>query len=223
MKDLSASIRIAVAFQWLLVLSCGSGLQAQPLPGEQRGASRVEVSRKGALWTVTGKKQVVTLNPADLALELRAGSALWRMRPSTSGDLVVRPGGRELALRLADAAISTVLPYDTGFSKGVKIALSGWRTTPSTSKESELGLSLYLTLALEGKDEELVFSVAADERSALVRRLDWPAPLDSRDFDHTVLSNIRGVLLPRDWPTPYHPIRASNPDGSLKADDVSEV
>jgi purine nucleoside phosphorylase len=36
-----------------------------------------------------------------------------------------------------------------------------------------------------------------------------------RDFEHTLLSNIRGVLLPREWPKPYHPVRAANPDGSI--------
>jgi hypothetical protein len=38
-----------------------------------------------------------------------------------------------------------------------------------------------------------------------------------------LLSNIRGVLLPRDWPKPYHPVRSANADGSIKTNDTSEV
>lgn len=68
-----------------------------------------------------------------------------------------------------------------------------------------------------------MFDIAADERSADVRRLDWPTALEMRDVDHTVLSNIRAVLLPRNWPKPHHPIRATNPDGSIKTNDFSEV
>src|SRR5581483_3716705 len=107
----------------------------------------------------------------------------------------------------------------TGFKTGVKIRLSGW-SNPSNSVP--LGLTVYLTIALEGRDEEVVFDVAADEHDTAVRRLDWPPPLDSHDVDYTVLSNIRGILLPRDWPHEYSPIRDMK-DDKIVASDKSEV
>jgi hypothetical protein len=60
---------------------------------------------------------------------------------------------------------------------------------------------------VEGKDEDLVFEAAAQESMGTVcRRLDWPMALDG-DVDCTLLSNHRGVLMPRNWSKPYFPIR----------------
>jgi hypothetical protein len=204
-----------------LILVCGAlGWSQERLPREQWGASLVQVSQAANQWKITGRRQSVSLDVSDLAVEIRSGPALWRLLPSTAGDLQVRSGGKDYSVRLADAGKIAISPIDAGFKTGVKIALSGWRTA---TNQTSRGLMLYLAICLEGNNEELVFDIAADEGETTVRRLDWPAPLDSRDFDHTVLSNIRGVLLPRNWPRPYHPIRATNPDGSIKNDDVSEV
>ncbi len=72
---------------------------------------------------------------------------------------------------------------------------------------------MYLTVCLEGRDEELVFDVAANESTGPsgvveVRKLDWPPALDAHDVDYTLLSNGRGNLLPRDWPQEFFPIRS---------------
>ena len=195
----------------------GPGAEAQPTPRAEWGAPAVAVSETGGVWTIAGRKHAVTLRAADLALEVKAGPAVWRMPPSGAEDLVLKAGGEELQVRLADAGRRAITPYDTGFKTGVKLALDHW-TRPGGGPP--VALPLYLTVALEGSDEELAFTVAADEgRGAVVRRLDWPAALDAGEVDHTVLNHYRGILLPRGWPRAYHPIRgdASYPN------DTSEI
>ena len=187
----------------------------QPVTREQWGAALVDVKHDGKEWVIAGKRQRVTLKATDLSIDVRAGDATWRMVGSGAKDLIVKSVGEELALRLADARKIDVQPYDAGFKTGVKVTLSDWATAPE--------LRLFLTITLEGKDEEMVFDVAADESKAIVQRLDWPGAMDGKEVDYTVLSNYRGVLLPRDWPKPFFPIRATNTDGSAKAEDTSEV
>jgi hypothetical protein len=193
-------------------------LSAQQLPRDQWGAPPVTVTRNGGQWIIAGKKQTIVLDGSNLALKVQAGPVVWAMVPSGANDMLVRKGGDEGAVRLADAGTITIVPHDKGFKTGVKITLSGWQR-----KGASLGLKLFLTVCLEGGDEDLVFDIAATEDEAVVRRLDWPTALDSRDVNYTVLSNIRGALLPRNWPKEYHPIRATNADGSIKKEDTSEV
>ena len=59
--------------------------------------------------------------------------------------------------------------------------LSGWRhvLAPQTLPPP-LDLTLYLTVCLEGANEELVFDVAAKEGSTIVRELNWPTAMDAR-------------------------------------------
>ncbi len=219
--------RLAVGFILCALVAGSTAAQQRELSRSasraERGAPAVTVSNDGGVWTIRGKQQVVTLNEGDLALGIEAGPAVWQMVPSEPDDMLVKAGGDEFPLRLADAPRKEIVPYDTGFSNGVKITLGHWRRPGAANDAAALDLTLYLTVALEGPDEELVFDVAADEGGAVVRRLDWPTALDARDIDATILSNIRGVLLPRDWPTAYCPIRTSNLDNSDPDGDTSEV
>src|SRR5688572_13347855 len=188
----------------------------QPHPRAEWGAPLVDVKRDGDTWTIAGRKQTFTLNGKDLSMSIKSGGATWAMMPSVAGDLIVKAAGKEFPARLADASKIDVVPYDTGYKTGVKLTLSGWKDAGE--------LTLFLTVALEGKDEELVADVAADEsRGAIVRRLDWPGPLDAREIDHTLLSNHRGVLLPRTWDRPYFPIRSTDMGGNAKVSDTSEI
>jgi len=212
-------IPYAVASTLLL----SSLLWAQQLPREQWGAPAVTVIQVGGKWVIAGKRNRVTLNAADLALSVQAGSANWAMTPSSAKDLLVKSKGEEFYLRLADAQKIEITRYDTGFKTGVKIRLGQWRHNGLLHQGAELGLTLFLTVCLEGKDEELVFDIAANEQEAVVRQLDWPTALDARDIDYTVLSNGRGSLLPRHWPKEYHPIRTITPEGKIAATDKSLV
>lgn len=174
----------------------------------------INVSHQNGAWTITGKKQIVTIKESDLSVQIKAGTVNWNMAPSGAHDMIVKSNGKEFSLRLADARSRKITYYDPGFKTGILITLEGWKGTDC---------KLYLALALEGPDEDLVFDVAAEEKQTVVRQLNWPTALDGREVDHTVLSNVRGVLLPRNWPKPYHPIRSSEPDGSIKKTDRSEL
>jgi hypothetical protein len=174
----------------------------------------IEVTNQNGAWTIAGKKQVVTFKESDLSIRIKAGNINWNLAPSGTNDMIVKKDGREYTVRLADAGKRKVEPYDPGFKKGIMITLDSWKGTDCR---------LYFTLALEGPDEDLVFDVAAEEKQTVVRQLNWPTALDASEVDYTVLSNVRGVLLPRNWPKPYHPIRSSEQDGSIKKTDRSEL
>lgn len=178
------------------------------------GAPEVKVSHANGQWLIVGKKQQVTVKESDLALAIKAGSTTWSMVPSQPNDMIVKSNGKESDVRLADAKKKDFEYYDTGYKTGIKITLSAW---------GNLNLKLYLTVCLEGDSEDLVFDVAADEKQDLVRQLNWPTALDAAQVDCTLLSNVRGVLLPRNWPKPYHPIRAYEADGSIQKTDRSEL
>jgi hypothetical protein len=192
-------------------------LPAQTLTREQWGGVPVTVSQEKSAWTIAGKKNHVMLNADTLAIKVDAGAAQWAMAPSKEGDLMVRSGGEEFPLRLADAKKIEVTPYDAGFKKGVKIILSDW----AHKNMKRTNLTLYLTVCLEGRDEELVFDVAADEHATEVRQLDWPEAMDASEVDYTILSNNRGNLLPRNWPKEYYPIRTVTKEGKIAPTDHS--
>lgn len=131
-------------------------LAQQPLPREPWGAPPVTVSHADGQWTLAGRKQTVILHESDLALEVRAGPARWAMVPSGAGDLLVKAGGKEFALRLADAGKIAITNYDTGFRTGVKITLGEWRPPQPGCAGANVDLTLFLTVGLEGQEEELV-------------------------------------------------------------------
>jgi hypothetical protein len=193
---------------------------AKKFPREMWGAPEVDVSHDSdaKTWTIKGEKQTVKLRDGDLRLEIAAGPAAWKMVASGTNDMIVKAGDREFPVRLADAQKIEIVPYDTGFKAGVKISLDHWKDQDGKT----VNLPLYLTIALEGGDEDLIFDIAADEKNALVRRLDWPTALDSGDIDFTVLSNGRGALLPRNWDKWYFPIRSKESETTQVQSNVIE-
>ena len=204
---------IAIAF----CLVIGSRVaRAQQPTRDQWGAPSVTVTNAGEKWIIAGKKNQAILNATDLSINVQAGSARWTMLPSATGDMIVKLKGQTTPLRLADAQKIAIVPYDTGFRSGVMITLSGW-----VVDKSPIDLQLFLTVGFEGRDEDLVFDVAGNERETALRQLDWPAALDARDVEYTLLSNGRGTLLPRNWPKEYFPIRTITPEGKIAATDHS--
>jgi len=128
----------------------------------------------------------------------------------------IRSGNEDFLTGLARAREKEFVPFDAGFKTGVKISLSDW-----SPHGTRVDLKLFLTVCLEGRDEDLVFDIAASEGQAKLRQLDWPGALDARDIDYTLLSNGRGTLLPRNWPKEYYPIRTITPDGKIASSDHS--
>jgi len=180
--------------------SAASG--AEPLSRAEWGAPEVEVTHAGGKWTMTGKKQKVTLDEATLAISVEAGPVKWAMAGSESDDLLVKSKGEESELRLSEAGKTEIVKYDTGYQTGVKIRLSQFR---KKGTETEFDLGLVLTMGLEGKAEDLVFSIVAIEHETVVRRLDWPKEVDTRGANYSALNHVRGNLLPCDWPKEYGP------------------
>jgi hypothetical protein len=198
-----ATLRCSLAAGLLPVLI--GVAQAQELTREQWGAPLVNLTHTNGQWVIVGKKNRVTLNETNLAIIIQNGSARWSTVPSGPKDMLIKAGDKSGWLSLVSGKIQ-IVPYDTGFKTGVKISWSGD------------DLKLYLTLCLEGRDEELVCDVAADEHAVSVRQLDWPPALDAREVDYTLLSNGKGNLLPRDWPQEYFPIRSIK-DGKVSTND----
>jgi Family of unknown function (DUF5696) len=187
----------------LALLFCTSALAQDQLPRQEWGAPLVTVAHNGDTWTINGQKQTVSLDGTNLALKIQAGPASWAMVPSAPTDMIIKLAGEQFPLRLADAGKIDVVPYDTGFKTGVKITLSDWQHAGAP-----LDLKLFLTICLEGKDEDLVCTATAQEGAAALYQLDWPTALDASQIDYTALSNRRGVLLPRNYPQWYFPDRA---------------
>lgn len=214
----------ACFFFWLGSASLAAQEQPPPATRAERGAPQVDVSRTSGGWLIAGRKHRVVLNAADLALTAQAGPVTWRLAPSAKDDMLVKSRGEEFPVRLADAGKIRIEPYDTGFKTGVKITLEQFQHTGQLKGGAPLDLRLYLTVCLEGQEEDLVFDISAAENEAVVRQLDWPKELDSTDaFDHTVLSNRWGTLLPRNWKREYSPIRSITKEGKIAPTDSSVV
>jgi hypothetical protein len=194
-------------------------LTAQEISRDQWGAPAVRISSSAGKWTIAGKENRVTLNESDLRLSVQARGTSWEMSPSSATDLLIKSNGTEVFVRLADAAKKSFERYETGFKSGVKITLEGWKKPQSTP--SSLNIKLFLTVCLEGQDEELVFGMAAVENDASIKQLDWPGAMNASQVDYTVLSNGRGTLLPRHWPKEYYPIRTITPEGKIATTDHS--
>ena len=208
--------RLAPHFLLILLILLSTTTCAQQLSRDQWGAMPVSVSHQNQGWVIAGKKNRVTLNDSNLAITIETGAAKWSTLPSSPRDMLVKANAQEFSIGLTQAKKVEIVPYDAAFKTGLKISLSGW-----SHNGSKIDLSLFLTISLEGRDEDLVFDVAANEHETTLHRLDWPGSLDARDVDYTLLSNGRGTLLPRTWPREYYPIRSITPEGKIAATDHS--
>jgi hypothetical protein len=205
---------------WLRILILGCALHscvdtgAAGLSRADWGAPAVTVTHSAGKWNIHGLKTHISFDEANLNLSVQAGGTDWSMAKSGPKDLLVKFAKQETYLRLADAQGKVITSYDTGFKTGLKIKLSQWKEIDFPN------LVLYLTIGLEGRDEELVFDVSAEERGASIRQLDWPPAMDASNVEYTILPNGRGNLLPRNWPKEFYPIRTIK-DGKVSTNDHS--
>ncbi|MCW5982803.1 MAG: hypothetical protein KIT09_32235 [Bryobacteraceae bacterium] len=195
---------------------------AAQLPPADWGAPPVTVTHAGGTWTVAGRKTTAVFGESDFSLSVSAGGTTWRMVPSSDKDMLVRTGNDEFRLRLLDAQSIRISEYATGYATGIKIALERFRNAGMYSNGAPLDLRVFLTLAVEGGEEDLLFEVAAVEGAARIRELNWPREVDGREVDYTVLSNDDGMLVPRDWPKAFHPIRRAQNDTSIIQSNLIE-
>src|ERR1700722_2882936 len=148
-----------------------SGSESNPTSAQQQlvtprnldhGSPNIAVLKQWDTWIIKGQKQTVKFTWSDQSILVEAGNVSWRMFSSMVSDMIVKSGGSEFPLRLADAQSVDIVPYETGFRTGIKITLGNWQ-----HDGRPLDLRLVLTLGLEGKDEDLVFDAVADEREAI--------------------------------------------------------
>ena len=190
------------------------GFQTDSISRADWGAMSVNVICTNGQWHIIGQEQEVIFDESDFSTVIHACSTTWSMIPSLGNDMTVKSKEEMTNVSLKSAKKCEVEYYDAGYKTGIKIILSEWEG---------LDIKLYMTLCLEGKDEDLVFHVSAEEGNTTIRQLNWPTALNPDDVDYIVLSNWRGVLLPNNWPQAYHPIRTSEKDGSITPTDKSEI
>ena len=230
-KHCASSQRLLSSVRWVLrrfplryVLIAGllvfsatfSNAYAQQPSREQWGGMPVTVSHESQKWIIAGKQHKIILDERSLALAIETRAAKWSTVGSAANDMLLKTGEDEFSASLRQAKQIEIVPYDAGFKTGVKIHLGGW-----SHNSRNLDLKIFLTICLEGRDEDLVFDIAASENDTSLRRLDWPGALDARDVDYTLLSNGRGTLLPRNWPKEYYPVRTITSEGRIAATDHS--
>jgi len=153
------------------------------------------VTNTGQRWEIAGDRHRVVLDANSLQLELHGGARSWRLEPSFAGDLEVRAGAKSGRIGLATATNRVVTPYSTGYARGVKVELSGYRL-----EDTDLDLQLQLLLTLDGKDEEFVCEIVATDGMTRIQELLWPGSVEAGFYDATVVPFMQGMLLPRDWP-----------------------
>jgi hypothetical protein len=159
------------------------------------GAPEIQVFQKEGKWIISGQKNRIELNAADLQMTAYAPGQTWSMIPSFVGDLVVENDGKRLSLRLADAAKKEISPYHTGFKSGLKIELADF-----ARQDTKIDLQISLFICLEGKKEELVCELIAAEKAVTVLECFWPCAVGHSCFDSSVVPFMQGMLLPKDWP-----------------------
>jgi BNR repeat-like domain/Family of unknown function (DUF5696) len=167
-------------------------------PPAARGGPQVRVSQDGNVWRLEGSRNKVAVDLTTLALTVTTAGGTWATKPSFSGDLKLGDvSGHELgAFRLASAARKIAGPYRTGFQTGLKVSLAGFPRPDGPDLDARLDLFV----GLDGKDEDLVCRILAEDGDVRVRELLWPASFEPGSFASTVVPFMQGMLLPKDWP-----------------------
>ena len=182
--------------EWL-TFEDGRTYRRDDAPAES-GAPRVRVSRDGNSWRLKGERNDISFDLETLGLTAATPSGTWTTRPSFDGDLEVGDAaGREVgSFRLSSAARKSAGPYRTGALTGIKVSLAGFRDAAGLDVEARIDLFI----GLEGKDEDLVCRILAEDGDARVRELLWPASFEPGAFESAVVPFMQGMWLPKDWP-----------------------
>lgn len=139
------------------------------------------------VWRVVTPELTFAWNKGDLAMEVTTAGHVWRFAPSDAQDIEMVDG----AFSLADAGSREASAFDTGYSRGMTVAFSEFAKAP--------GLVLHLTVNVLGR--EIVFELAAAERTQDFRLARWPKPVvtGNSESDWAVIPYMQGMLLRGDW------------------------
>jgi hypothetical protein len=162
------------------------------------GGPQVRVFREGNSWRLKGERNDISFDLENLRLTAATPSGTWTTRPSFDGDLKLGDAaGQEVgSSRLSSAARRSAGPYRTGAVTGIKVSLAGFRAPAGPDVEARIDLFI----GLEGKDEDLVCRILAEDGDARVRELFWPASFEPGAFESAVVPFMQGMWLPKDWP-----------------------
>lgn len=142
-------------------------------------------------WILTNLHLELRMNKSDFAITVKTPKETWRMMPCSDRDVDGKTsfGFLSAAQRQAEA-------FNTGYSTGMTLALSGFPNAP--------GFDLRLTINLIGN--EVVFELAAPGDTAIFNGIDWPKPIEMANTaqDASVVPHMQGVYLPGNWPDAVH-------------------
>jgi hypothetical protein len=168
------------------------------LPADEGFIPAARLSRERNVWRIKGERNEVSLDVDSLRLTVKSPSGLWEMRPSFDGDLTLGDaGGREIGrFWLSSAASKAGAPYRSGYQAGVMVTLAGFPASDGRAVDARI----QLLIALDGRAEDLVCRITAEDGGVRVRELLWPAGVEPGSFDATVVPFMQGMLLPKSWP-----------------------
>jgi hypothetical protein len=197
--------RLVVTAVLLPLFFCG-GLPSQVQSGAPKnhppqaddmdwGQPKIKVTKAGDGWTIAGAKNTLTLNTADLAMNIASDGVTWKLAPSEADDMVAQsPGSAEFSLKLIQAGKIVILPYETGFMSGLVIKLSEFRDAAQA-----LDLTVLLFVCMEANTEDILFDIVPIEQKTAIKRCHWPKAFVGGDVDFTVIPAMQGMLLPKNW------------------------
>jgi hypothetical protein len=156
---------------------------------------QIRVSQEGAVWLIQGKKRKVRLDASTFQVEIKSGKASWRMAASRPDDLVVGVKGVLSPMSFPAAKFREVSHYDTGTIGGVMIHLKEF----VHPEHGAVDLELRLVIAMEIATEEILFQIIPAEKDVSIHECRWPKMIEPESVDVTVVPNMQGVLIPRNF------------------------
>ncbi|MEN6371095.1 MAG: DUF5696 domain-containing protein [Armatimonadota bacterium] len=164
-------------------------------PADYLSSKAISVREDGSKWMITGKLHTVVLDSADFGMTVESGTSKWNMLPANEMDLTVAHGGESFSLSLMDAGKIDISRYDTGAATGLKVELGGFK-----HNGNDLDFEMQLIVALDGTNEDLVFSIVPKESATVIEKCRWPKAFNPEENNFTVVPFMQGMLLPNDWP-----------------------
>ena len=164
-------------------------------PEDYLSSKTISVRQNGRNWIIEGAHRTVTFSESDFAVTVKSVGNMWSLRPSQPDELTVESDGKRVTMALISAGHVEVSRYDTGCLTGLKIDLRKFK-----HDGDPLDFSLQLFMCLEGSSEELIFDVVPIEGTARIKELRWPKAFEPSAVDATVIPQMQGILLPRNWP-----------------------